>query len=134
MAEKIPIILDSDVLIDYFNKKSKRHHEIQHQLIEFEENNLPLCISIITKMELIQGSKDKKEINELIKKLSTFNTFNITEEVSQLAFSYIRDFSKSHTLQIPDALIAATSVIFGLALYTYNKRDFKFLPGINLLQ
>lgn len=31
-----------------------------------------------------------------------------------------------------DALIAATSLGTGLKLFTYNKRDFKFIKGLKL--
>lgn len=100
MAEK-PVICDSDVLIDYFNEKSKRNNDISNHFQEFENDHVPICISVVTKMELIQGAKDKKEVNGLIKRLTAFNTFYITEEISELAFNYIKDFSKSHSLQIP---------------------------------
>ncbi|GAA4310069.1 type II toxin-antitoxin system VapC family toxin [Compostibacter hankyongensis] len=128
MEKKNPIICDSDILIDYFNEKSTRYRTILRHLQSFENNNLPICISIITKMELIQGSKNKAEIDRLLKKL----IFHLTEEVSALAFRFVQDFSKSHALQIPDALIAATAVTFNIPLYTYNKKHFKYIPGINL--
>jgi predicted nucleic acid-binding protein len=38
----------------------------------------------------------------------------------------------SHQLGIPDALIAATALIYDLELRTYNLKDFRFIPGIRL--
>jgi len=83
-------------------------------------------------MELIQGTKNKKEVNSLVKNLNSFNTFYLTEDISRLAFSLIKDFSKSNFLQIPDALIAATAITFDIRLYTFNKKDFQYIPGVNL--
>jgi predicted nucleic acid-binding protein len=132
MEEKGPIICDSDVLIDYFDEKSIRYPLIHHHFQLFEKEGIPVCISIITKMELIQGTKNKKEVNSLVKNLNSFNTFYLTEDISRLAFSLIKDFSRSNFLQIPDALIAATAITFDIRLYTFNKKDFQYIPGINL--
>jgi hypothetical protein len=37
----------------------------------------------------------------------------------------------SHHLQIPDAIIGATAVIHQIPFYTYNTKDFDFIPGIH---
>ncbi len=41
-------------------------------------------------------------------------------------------FKLSHNLTIPDAIIGAMSIVSDLPLFTYNKKDFKFMPGIEL--
>ena len=41
-------------------------------------------------------------------------------------------FKLSHNLQIPDAIIGAMSIVYDIELFTYNTKDFKFLPGIKL--
>ncbi|MEY4904394.1 MAG: hypothetical protein RLZZ292_2209 [Bacteroidota bacterium] len=40
------------------------------------------------------------------------------------------NYSVTHGLQIPDALIAATAISNQLLLFTENKQDFKFIPEI----
>jgi predicted nucleic acid-binding protein len=44
----------------------------------------------------------------------------------------VDQFKLSHGLQIPDAIIGATAVIYKLPLFTYNVRDFNFIPDIIL--
>lgn len=44
------------------------------------------------------------------------------------------NYNKSHNLVIDDALIAATSLVTGLELMTYNKSDFQYIPNIKLYQ
>jgi predicted nucleic acid-binding protein len=44
----------------------------------------------------------------------------------------IEQYSKSHGLQIPDALIASTAICHDMELLTYNVKDFKFIKGIKL--
>jgi len=45
-----------------------------------------------------------------------------------MAENFIIKFSKSHNLQIDDALIAATAIKTGIELITYNISDFKIYP------
>jgi predicted nucleic acid-binding protein len=53
-------------------------------------------------------------------------------------WSYCKDrmikkkYSLSHNLKLADALIGATALTYDLPLYTYNTRDFKFIPKIVL--
>ena len=58
----------------------------------------------------------------------------INEEISGKAVELIASYSKSHNLLIPDALIAATALVFDLPLFTRNLSDFRFLPSLNLVE
>jgi len=42
------------------------------------------------------------------------------------------NYSKSHGLLIPDALIAATAIVHGMELATDNLKDFEMLPGLRV--
>ncbi len=44
----------------------------------------------------------------------------------------VERYAKSHSLHIPDALIAATAICQKMELLTYNVKDFKFIKDINL--
>jgi hypothetical protein len=41
-------------------------------------------------------------------------------------------YSLSHKLTIPDALIAATALTHNISLYTLNLKDFRFIQGLNI--
>jgi predicted nucleic acid-binding protein len=45
----------------------------------------------------------------------------------------IARYAKSHGLQIPDAIIAATALELSAPLLTFNTRDFKFIDGLSLV-
>jgi predicted nucleic acid-binding protein len=43
-------------------------------------------------------------------------------------------FYLSHGLLIPDALIAATALDYGVTLYTKNVRHFLMIPGLTVVR
>ena len=93
-----------------------------------------VLIPSITLMELYRGMRDKKEMSEMQKKLSGYNILHFNEDVSKIAVDLIHKFKLSHDLKMPDAIIGAMSSAFELALFTYNTKDFKFMPGVKLYQ
>ena len=66
------------------------------------------------------------------KKIKQYNVIHFNDEVSAKAIELIKLYSLSHNLQIPDSIIGAMSVVYRIPLFTYNKKDFKFIPGILL--
>jgi predicted nucleic acid-binding protein len=58
----------------------------------------------------------------------------IDSDISKMAIELIEKFNLSHGLQIPDAIIGATAIIYDIPLYTYNIKDFNFMPNIRLHQ
>jgi len=91
-----------------------------------------IAISVVTAMELYYGALNKAELNMIKRHLSAIRIFHIDEEISMTASDLIERYAKSHGLQIPDALIAATSINNGIKLYTCNKKDFVFIQKISL--
>jgi len=81
-----------------------------------------------------QDTGNKEELAQMKKKIKYYDIVQIDEEISAKAIELIETFKLSHGLQIPDAIIGATAVIHQIPLYTYNLRDFDFLPNINLYQ
>jgi len=83
-------------------------------------------------MELYRGMQNKREMAEMKKKIASYNILHFNEAVSKRTIEFINDFKLSHNLQIPDAIIGAMSLVYNLELFTYNVKDFKFIPGIKL--
>ncbi len=83
-------------------------------------------------MELIVGASNKSELNKINSDVHQFQIALIDNAVSQLAIDLLRNYTLSHGLSLPDALIAATSIVARLDLFTYNVKHYKFIDGINL--
>jgi len=120
------IILDTNIIIELF----KGNVETKELLKKVDEKEF--AISIITSMELYYGAINKRELNKIKKFLEKFNLLTINEEISKIALDLIEKYSKSHGLDIPDALIAATSLYYEIPLLTYNKKDFRYIKGLEL--
>ncbi len=121
------ICLDTNVLIEI----TKNNAETIRQLNDIE---LPLCISSISVMELLCGARNKQEVTKLNTFINQFKILTINENASLLATKFINSYAKSHHLDIPDALIAASCVERGVTLWTYNIKDFRYLPKLQLIR
>ncbi len=103
------VICDTDVMIDYFDESKPRHADTVREL----EENISLdnvLISAVTKMELILGATNKRELNVINKKLSRFSILLINQEITSLSISLLQAYRLSHGLAIPDCLIAASTI------------------------
>jgi len=92
-----------------------------------------LAVSVVTKMELIVGYRNKTELQNLDKFLSNYELFGIDKSISDKAVELIADYRLSHGLLIPDAFIVATAIALQIPLLSKNQKDYRFIPKLNLL-
>ncbi|MCP4404694.1 MAG: type II toxin-antitoxin system VapC family toxin [bacterium] len=93
-----------------------------------------LTISAITQVELYFGALDKAELHEIKAHLSLLTVLPVTNSISSRFIELMETYCLSHKLSLPDALIAATSLLHHHELYTLNRKDFRFITGISLYQ
>jgi len=126
MGKEAIVLCDTNTLIHYFNNHQPTIDKVN------SIGHLNVLLSSITIMELYRGMGNKKELKEMQKKIKGYSVMNFNAEISMLAIELITDFKLSHDLKIPDAIIGASAIIYNIPLFTYNKKDFKFMPGITL--
>lgn len=119
------LLCDTCVIIDFISGRS----QVLDNLLDI---NKMLFVNSIIEMELLQGARDKNELRVIEKKLRSFRLLNIQQDIFDLATEYLRNYCLSHGLALPDAVIAATAIHYQIPLFTYNQKDFKFLPDIQL--
>jgi len=73
---------------------------------------------------------------ETIKKIfETYYGIPLNQSISEKAIEIMEKYvSGQQIISVPDCLIAATAIITGFPLLTYNKKDFDFIEGVNLFQ
>ncbi|MFK5926126.1 MAG: type II toxin-antitoxin system VapC family toxin [Desulfuromusa sp.] len=120
------MIIDTDVLIWYL-----RGNDNAFKLIENLDN---FSISVITYMELVQGMRNKRELNRLRQALHAWNTtiLYISEEISAKAMFAVEQHFLSHSMQLADALIGVTAISYGLPLLTGNDKHYKIMKEIQI--
>ncbi len=114
--------IDTCILIDYSKDR-----------IDLELTNNELCISSIVQLEFKVGARDKRELKKINKILSEFKLIETDQNILDLADNLIEKYTLSHKIGIYDAIIAATCLIYGLPLWTYNKKDFRYIKDLSLI-
>ncbi|MDZ7876194.1 MAG: type II toxin-antitoxin system VapC family toxin [Saprospiraceae bacterium] len=121
-----PIICDTNVFIKLFLGDSLVIAELS------KIGNSRILMPSISVMELLVGMQNKIELQQMKKKIKHFNIIHLNEAASQKSIELIADYRLSHGLMIPDALIGAMALTYDLELFTYNVKDFRFMPNIKL--
>ena len=119
------VILDTNILIEILKGDQKT--------IQIIERFDRYYISAVTVMEIYFGALNKQELKKLKQFIGLFDVIPLNENISNIATNLIYSYAKSHTLDIPDALIASTSIFINTPLFTYNKKDFKYINDIELI-
>jgi predicted nucleic acid-binding protein len=121
------MIVDTDVLIDYFRGVRKAKNILA--------DALPFGISSVTQMELMQGARDKEMLSIVERQLRVWKVpvIQVTEAISIRAVQFVREFTLSHSVQVADAIIAATAIEAGEPLLSGNERHFRCIPRLNLV-
>lgn len=113
------LLIDSDVLIDHLRKQKIA---LDFLTAEVESESL-LLVSVISRVEIFAGIKKGEE--ETVHSLFTILTsVDVDVSIADKAGEYLSKYSKSHALNIGDALIAATAKEMSLKLVTRNVKHY----------
>ena len=93
-------------------------------------------ISVITYIELVQGMRNKNELNILRRALHDWNSkiLYISEEISVKAMFFTEQHYLSHAIQMADALIVVTAIAYGLPIITGNSKHYKILKDLQIIK
>ena len=114
------VLIDSDILIEVSRAKDET---ILVRWDQFSQGDTAALCSPVTVAELWHGARPQEH--------STFNALfaaihciPIDIKIGQRAGNYLRQYAKSHHVELGDALIAATVSIHKLELWTRNRRHY----------
>ncbi len=122
------ILLDTSVIIDALRKKRGRHEFLN---LSRQAGDTHAC-SAVSVAEVYAGMRPKEAVatKEFLEGLECIEvTQEIARQAGSLKYAWER---KGVTFDIPDAIIAATSLNFNLCLATDNLRHFP-MPDLKLL-
>jgi len=118
-------LVDTNVIIDFL----RGIDEAGKLLEKIDQVN----ISAVTAAEIIQGARNKKELNSLDNLFANFNVIPINQHISSLGVNLLKEYTLSDGLLILDSLIAATAIVKDLSLISANTKHFQMISQMNLL-
>ncbi len=120
------VLCDTNIFIEIYKGND---HIIETFKIIGQDN---VAISDVTCAELLYGARNKNELSLIRKDINNLLILPISSPISNQAVKLVEQFSLSHNLNLPDALIASTAMFHEIELYTLNLKDFRFLDNLEL--
>lgn len=118
-------LLDTNVVINYLDASlPKPSMQFVSGIVDDKS-----CISVITKIEALgfnfQSASEQNTIETFI---SGSNVLDIDKEIVDKTI----EIRKSIKITLPDAIIAATALVYDFTLLSRNSKDFKNIPALKL--
>ena len=119
------ILIDTNIFVDHL-----RNYAPAVNFFKSIESSNIVIFSAITEAELLAGkaNEDSYKREKLLHFLHQWSKKTIDNQVSVFA----GDISRNHRLAIPDAIIAATSILNNAELVTKNAKDFGKVNGLKV--
>jgi predicted nucleic acid-binding protein len=117
------ILLDTDVLVDFFRGHSKA-------VAFVNAHSARIILSSIVVAELYSGVKGDAEQAALDNFVSLFRIIPVSAEIAKAGGLYKRDYGKSHGVGLADAILAATAEAENAELKTLNTKHYPMLKTL----
>jgi predicted nucleic acid-binding protein len=123
----IKYLWDTNTAIYYLQQQfSATAEKFMDDLVKEEQT----VISAITEIELLCWKAATKKDSEV---LQNFINDTLVIELEQPIKLKTADIRKVYRIKLPDAIIAATALVYDLTLLSRNTSDFKNINGIKVL-
>jgi predicted nucleic acid-binding protein len=122
------ILIDSDVIIWLLRGNSKVLEQFKKLHSRF-----PMYTTPITVAEIVAGSRKNEEQN-ISDFFQSIEVLIIDKQVGINAGEWMNKYSKSHSVELADALIASTTIHYDLRLWTMNVKHYPMLKKEQIVQ
>jgi predicted nucleic acid-binding protein len=116
----VKVLIDSDILVEVARGKDS---ELIARWLGLSQSAAKVLYSPVSVAELWAGARpsEREVLNRLFGALTCVS---IGQDVGRQAGAYLRQHSKRHGVEVPDALIAATAVENCAELWTRNRKHY----------
>jgi predicted nucleic acid-binding protein len=120
------VLLDTNILIYHMNAQGGEEFAAKFR----EALRAGAGISVISRIEVLGWRGHTAETTSAaMALLSLCSEYSLAEPVVQRCIR----LRQSHNVKLPDAIIAATALTWGLPVMTRNTVDFQRIPGLGLI-
>jgi hypothetical protein len=124
----VDAVLDTSVLVDLWRKHPPAlSWAAAHR-------DLTVGIHVLAGMELVEGVRDRQELEHLNRLLAGYEVVYLTPSDCVWASELHRRLRLSHGVGLLDALIASSAVRLNIPLYTLNLKHFQPLPDMRAIR
>ncbi len=118
-------LADSNTIIDYVGNKMP---DTALLVLDgyFDDN---LSISIVSKIEVLGFNGEEDELKSLADFIALASIVFVDDTIADKTI----ELRKAYRIKLPDAIIAATALIYGLVLITRNTDDFINIDGLTCI-
>ena len=117
------ILIDTDIVIDFLRGRKQA-------VSFFKDNSEIICFSAITVAEIYAGIRGKEEEIAVEHLFSIFPVIETTKKIAIEAGKLVKQYRPSHSVELPDAIIAATCIISDSELNTLNIKHYPMFRGL----
>lgn len=118
-------LIDSNIVIDYLMGKLPPNGK---NLMDGVINDVPQ-VSIITKIEVLGFNSPAPVFQMLSNFFDDSMVLGLTDEIAEQAIILRRSIK----IKLPDAIIAASAMVYSLDLLSRNTEDFKNVSGLKVI-
>jgi predicted nucleic acid-binding protein len=123
----IKYILDTNTVIYYLQEQFP---PLAEELMDKLLNEAGPVISVITEIELLCWKSASEGDLEV---LNNFIRDALVVELEQPIKYKTAEIRKKHKIKLPDAIIAASALVYEITLISLNISDFKNIEGLNVI-
>jgi predicted nucleic acid-binding protein len=120
------ILLDSDIIIDLL-----REYVPAQTWFDTIDDNEIIALPGFVVMELIQGCRNKIQLQKLKRDLAYYETVWLKPDDCTQALDIFSQYYLSHNAGLIDVMVGMTAVSLNIPLYTFNEKHYNFIPGRN---
>ena len=114
------VLLDTDIAIEI---QRARDQSVLSQWAELVGSRAGILCSPVVVAEIWAGARQQE--HQLIANFfRSVNCVAADRETGQIAGAFLNRYARSHSLEVPDALIAAAAIQYQAALWTRNRKHY----------
>ena len=123
--EQPQYLIDTNAVIDYLG------HKLPAKGMTFMNNVIDAIpnISVVTKIEVLGFNAPDEHYQTLYSFINDATVFDLTNNIVDTSI----EIRKKHKTKLPDAIIAATALVYDLVLISRNLSDFKNIDGLQVI-